>query len=68
MINNVSNDKEPTENIKVIVRIRPKIDREYDQNTNSIYCEDGEKILFCDQEELDFALTHQLQCRDIVIG
>lgn len=35
---------------------------------NSIYCEDGEKILFCDQEELDFALTHQLQCRDIVIG
>ena len=35
---------------------------------NSIYCEDGEKILFCDKEELGFALTHQLQCRDIVIG
>lgn len=35
---------------------------------NSIYCEDGEKILFCNKEELGFALTHQLQWRDIVIG
>lgn len=34
---------------------------------NSIYCEDGEKILFCDKDELEFALKHQLQCRDIVI-
>lgn len=42
--------------------------KEIFQLFNSIYCEDGEKILFCDKEELDFALTHQLQCRDIVIG
>ena len=34
---------------------------------NSIYCEDGEKILFCDKNELEFALKHQLQCRNIVV-
>lgn len=34
---------------------------------NSIYCEDGEKILFCDKNELEFALKHKLQCRNIVV-
>ena len=34
---------------------------------NSIYCEDGEKILFCDKNELEFALKHQLQCINIVV-
>ena len=32
---------------------------------NSIYCEDGTKILFCDEEELNFALKHSLYCRNI---
>ena len=35
---------------------------------NSIYCDDGEKILFCDKAELDFALSHTLQCRTIELG
>ena len=34
---------------------------------NSIFCEDGEKILFCDKKELDFALSHRLRCRDIEV-
>lgn len=32
---------------------------------NSIYCEDGEIILFCDKNELDFALENRLYCRTI---
>ena len=34
---------------------------------NSIFCEDGTKILFCDEEELRFALSHQLNCRKITV-
>ena len=32
---------------------------------NSIYCEDGEKILYCNENELEFALKHKLACREI---
>ena len=58
MINNVSNDKKPTENIKVIVRIRPKIDREYDQNTNSIYCEDNAIFIQTKKEKKQFTFDY----------
>ena len=49
----------------VRIRILPK---EVFQLYNSIFCEDGEKILFCDKNELDFALSHQLQCRNIEVA
>ena len=58
MINNLSNDKKPTENIKVIVRIRPKIDREYDQNTNSIYCEDNAIFIQTKKEKKQFTFDY----------
>ncbi len=35
---------------------------------NSIYCEDGKIILYCDKEELEFALSHKLKCRDIKVS
>ena len=38
------------------------------QQFNSIFCEDGTKILFCDEDQLKFALNHKLNCRKIIIG
>ena len=35
---------------------------------NSIYCEDGSIVLFCEKEELDYALSHRLSCRDIKVS
>lgn len=35
---------------------------------NSIFCEDGKLILFCDKEELKFAIEHPLKCREIACG
>ena len=58
MINNVSNDKKTSENIKVIVRIRPKIEREYDQNTNSIYCEDNAIFIQRKKEKKQFTFDY----------
>ena len=34
---------------------------------NSIFCEDGEKILFCEQEELDIAINNPLPCRSVTV-
>ena len=38
------------------------------QQFNSVFCEDGTKILFCDEDQLKFALNHKLNCRKIIIG
>ena len=38
------------------------------QQFNSIFCEDGTKILFCDENEMRFAMNHKLNCRKITIG
>ena len=35
---------------------------------NSIYCEDGKRILFCDREELDKALSMTLSFRNIKVS
>lgn len=32
---------------------------------NSIFCEDGTKILFCDEQEMRFALNNRLCCRTV---
>lgn len=49
------------------VRIR-KFPKEIFRQYNSIFCEDGDKILFCNKEELEFALRNQLDCRKIEIS
>ncbi len=60
-----SNNVEKTNNsITIKIQILPK---EIFRLFNSIYCEDGSKILFCDEEELAFALKHQLRCRNIAL-
>ena len=53
-----------TESHVLYVKIH-SLRKEYFRLFNSIYCEDGRTILFCDKGELDFALTHPLQCREI---
>lgn len=53
------------ESLYVMIQHLPK---EVFRLFNSIYCEDGEKILYCDREELDYALSHKLNCRDIKVS
>lgn len=45
-----------------------KLPKEVFRLFNSIYCEDGEKVLYCDKKELEYALSHQLNCRDIKVS
>ena len=55
-------------NRKIANMVKIKVDNFPDdifRQFNSIYCEDGEKILYCNENELEFALKHKLACREI---
>lgn len=55
-------------NRKIANMVKIKVDNFPDdifRQFNSIYCEDGEKILYCNENELEFALNHKLACREI---
>ena len=58
MTNSISNDTQASDNIKVLVRIRPKIEREYDQNTNCIYTDNNSIIIQTRKEKKHFTFDY----------
>lgn len=58
MTNSISNDSQASDNIKVLVRIRPKIEREYDQSTNCIYTDNNSIIIQTRKEKKQFTFDY----------